>query len=210
MPAYENEEQEKAKESLNSTVDRRQDGTATVNKKIRIPIVGNSTFERMLVCSVEFILLEWGFDIQLSGHSYNSREERSPKTDSKTDLQPPLPVPIYERPVIAENISVYFNLVWYYILKILLSLQSFHNQWYCKVKYVTRLSPLFWKSLHAQGQSGTSKLGESFVLKSPLRLHESKLEGVAFLPYCNQKYSLFSIIDDYRDTFKTLLHYVYY
>ena len=89
MPAYENEEQEKAKESLNSTVDRRQDGTATVNKKIKITIVGNSTFERMLVCSVEFILLEWGFDIQLSGHSYNSREERSPKTDSKTDLQPP-------------------------------------------------------------------------------------------------------------------------
>ena len=31
------------------------------------------------MCSVELILLEWGFDIQLSGHSYKSMEEWSPE-----------------------------------------------------------------------------------------------------------------------------------
>ena len=38
------------------------------------------------MCSVEFTLLEWDWDMQLSGHTCNSREERSPNTGLKSSL----------------------------------------------------------------------------------------------------------------------------
>jgi len=38
------------------------------------------TSETLLVCSVEFKLLKWDWDIQLSGNSCNSREDRSHST----------------------------------------------------------------------------------------------------------------------------------
>ena len=38
------------------------------------------------MCSVEFTLLEWDWDMQLSGHTCNSREERSPYTGLKSSL----------------------------------------------------------------------------------------------------------------------------
>ena len=38
------------------------------------------------MCSVEFTLLKWDWDMQLSGHSCNSREERSPNTGLKSSL----------------------------------------------------------------------------------------------------------------------------
>ena len=46
----------------------------------------NITSERMLVCLVEFALLKWDGDMQVSGHSCNSREERSPTTGLKSSL----------------------------------------------------------------------------------------------------------------------------
>ena len=47
------------------------------------------------MCSVEFKLLKWDWDIHLSGHSYNSREERSPNTR----LMSSLPVFVNDQPL---------------------------------------------------------------------------------------------------------------
>ena len=38
------------------------------------------------MCSVEFTLLEWDWDMQLSGNTCNSREERSPNTGLTSSL----------------------------------------------------------------------------------------------------------------------------
>ena len=38
------------------------------------------------MCSVESALLKWDWDMQLSGHSCNSREERSLNTGLKSSL----------------------------------------------------------------------------------------------------------------------------
>ena len=65
------------------------------------------------MCSVEFTLLKWDWDIQLSGHSYNSREERSPNTG----LTSSLPVFVNDQPM--QRICLYTSNLYSITFKIL-------------------------------------------------------------------------------------------
>ena len=65
------------------------------------------------MCSVEFTLLKWDWDMQLSGHSCNSREERSPNTG----LISSLPVFVNNQPL--QVIFLYISALCGIILNIL-------------------------------------------------------------------------------------------
>ena len=65
------------------------------------------------MCSVAFTLLEWDWDMQLSGHTCNSREERS----SNTGLKSSLPVFVNNQPL--QIIFLYISALCVIILNIL-------------------------------------------------------------------------------------------
>ena len=65
------------------------------------------------MCSVEFTLLKWDWDIQSSGQSYNSRKEISPNTG--LTFYPP--VLVNDEPL--QRIFFYTSALYVIILKIL-------------------------------------------------------------------------------------------
>ena len=65
------------------------------------------------MCSVELKFLKWGLDMQLFGHSYNSREEKS----LNTGVPSALPVCVNDQPL--QRIFLYTSALCGIILKII-------------------------------------------------------------------------------------------
>ena len=64
------------------------------------------------MCSVEFQLLKWDWGRQLSGHSYNSREDRS----HNTGITSSLPVFVTDQPL--QRLFLYTSFLYGNIMKI--------------------------------------------------------------------------------------------
>ena len=65
------------------------------------------------MCSVEVIRLKWDWDIQLSGHGYNYRED----TSHSTGLTSSLPVFVNNQPL--QRLFLYTSALYGIILKML-------------------------------------------------------------------------------------------
>ena len=110
------------------------------------------------MCSIEFKPLKWDWDIQFSGHSYISREERSPNTG----LTSSLPVFVNDQRL-QRIVFVYFSLVWYHIKDITLNyaIASGTSKSYVLLHYHQYLGKVYIHKTNL-GQA------KSFVLKFPV------------------------------------------
>ena len=64
------------------------------------------------MCSVEFKLLKWDLGRQLSGHSYNSREDRSHNTGITSSL------PVFANDQLLQRLFLYTYALYGIIMKI--------------------------------------------------------------------------------------------
>ena len=65
------------------------------------------------MCSVQFKLLKWEWGIQLSGHSYNSRQDKSHNTDLTSSL------PVFVNDHLLQRLFLYTSALYGVILNIL-------------------------------------------------------------------------------------------